>query len=89
LTARFKYLKPTKDEQVRLWTVLSKQNDIKLVGGVIEKTVAALPHLSGRDIKNLLKLAYVVSLKKGEQITPELITRLAKFKQTEDTGEIA
>jgi len=35
----------------------------------------------------LLKLAYVVSLKKGEPITPELIVKLAKFKQTEDGEE--
>lgn len=84
LTARFKYQQPTRDEQARLWAVLSGQNNIKLGDGVIEKTMTHLPHLSGRDIKNLLKLAFVVSLKRGEPITPELLAKLAKFKQTDD-----
>lgn len=87
LTARFKYKKPTTEEQRELWRILANQNEIKLGDEEIPKVMAALPHLSGRDIKNLLKLAYMVVLKNGGKVTAELLKKMAIFKQAEDSGE--
>jgi AAA+ superfamily predicted ATPase len=87
LTARFKYQKPSRDEQEQLWAVLSKQNGIEIPTAEINKIIEALPHLSGRDIKNLLKMAYVMSTKTGEPISAKMLSGISKFKQTEDEGE--
>jgi len=40
---------------------------------------------SGRDIKNLLKLANVVSIKRKQPITADLVKFLASFRQTQTT----
>lgn len=82
LTARFIYKNPDFHAQVRLWKVLAEQNGIKLAEADITPIVTKFDKLSGRDIKNLLKLAYVMSLKKSQPINVELIASIAKFRQT-------
>lgn len=84
LTARFIYQNPDYMSQMKLWKVLAGQNGIKLVDGDIKLIVDKYPKLSGRDIKNLLKLAYVVSLKNNSPVDLSLISSIAKFRQTSD-----
>ena len=83
-TARFRYKNPEPEDQVRLWKVLSAQNGIELPESEIRLVVARMSKLSGRDIKNLLKLAYVASLRKKEPVTAGLITFVERFKQSGD-----
>ena len=82
LTARFIYQNPDYHAQMRLWSVLAAQNGIKLAKEEIQPIVTKFDKLSGRDIKNLLKLAYVVSLKGNKPINLKLIETIAKFRQT-------
>ena len=82
LTARFIYTNPDFPAQMKLWSVLAAQNGIKLDVADIKPIVEEFDHLSGRDIKNLLKLAYVVSLKRNKPINYKLIESIAKFRQT-------
>ena len=85
LTARFRYKNPTADEQEQLWRVLASQNKIDLPESEIKVIVKSMRNLSGRDIKNLLKLAYVASLKKGSgKVSAETIKYVSRFKQSDD-----
>jgi AAA+ superfamily predicted ATPase len=85
LTARFRYKNPTADEQEQLWRVLASQNKIDLPESEIKVIVKSMQNLSGRDIKNLLKLAYVASLKKGSgKVSAETIKYVSRFKQSDE-----
>jgi SpoVK/Ycf46/Vps4 family AAA+-type ATPase len=81
LTARFRYTAPSKEDQTQLWRILADQNAIKLSDIEIGKIVKGTPNLSGRDIKNLLKLAFVAEIKSGKPITAETVARVSKFRQ--------
>jgi hypothetical protein len=83
LTARFRYKTPNQDDQEALWKILSSQNNIDLPAAEIPKLLKLLPGVSGRDIKNLLKLAYVVSSKKQQPITADMVKFLSGFRQTQ------
>lgn len=80
LTARFEYTMPSEAEQKELWRILGAQNGIALTNRQVTAIVKQLPDLSGRDIKNLLKLAIVASEDAGK-ITPELLERVSRFRQ--------
>ena len=81
LTARFQYENPSPDEQAELWRILSEQNGIVITKDEIMKVLSRHDHLSGRDIKNLLKMAYVISLRDGKmEITAEMVGFVAKFQ---------
>lgn len=81
-TARFAYDPPDKEDQFKLWKILSEQNRVELSDEDIRKIYESLPELSGRDIKNLLKLAMVASANKGDRVTPELVKFVSRFKQS-------
>jgi len=81
LTASITYAMPSEANQHKLWKILSGQNGVELSNRDLATIFASHPNLSGRDIKNLLKLASRVASAKGEKVTPELIKRVSKFKQ--------
>ncbi len=84
LTARFVYDKPEKSEQIQLWRILADQNNMNLSNADIEKIVKTTPNLSGRDIKNLLKLAFVSEIRSGNPITVNSVMKVLKFRQSID-----
>lgn len=84
VTARFRYKHPTPEEQIKLWRVLADQNGIELSDTEIKLIVAKHKDMSGRDIKNLLKLAYVAGMKRGTGVTAGLVDYVSRFKQSED-----
>lgn len=84
-TACFEYESPSDKDQVKLWKVMSEQNKVGLTDDEIAILVCKLPNLSGRDIKNLLKLSMVASAGKGCRITPDLVKFVSKFKQSGKT----
>jgi hypothetical protein len=51
---------------------------------VIKNFANAHPELSGRDVKNLLKLAMLISDARGEPITEKLLNFVKVFKPTTD-----
>lgn len=84
--ARIDYATPPQRDQARIWAILARGAGIPLPSKTIAEIVVAHPHLSGRDIKNLLKLANLVARAKGEPITKDTIDAVKKFKPTK-TGE--
>jgi len=84
ILATITYENPDEDLQTRLWRILADQNGIALSNAVIPKLVTALPECSGRDIKNLLKLASKVSKARGEPIDVPLVKTISKFSQSQE-----
>ena len=81
--ARIDYTNPSKVEQARIWHILAEQSGLKMGSGVAER-VAETYSLSGRDVKQLLKLAGLVSYaRKLPTIDFATIEYCMKFKPTE------
>jgi ATP-dependent 26S proteasome regulatory subunit len=86
--ARINYKYPPAEDLRRIWRILADVAKIPLTDKTIVKLVGMWPHLSGRDVKNLLKLAsLVVSARKAKEVTPEMITFVKTFKPTVDKDE--
>ena len=79
VTARISYENPGKEDSRKIWEILSAQNDIHMSKMDIDHLVEEL-FISGRDIKNLLKLAKMVATRKGVSVTESLIKKLYKFR---------
>src|SRR5204863_3588464 len=64
--ARIDYKIPTPPDQVRIWRTLADTAGLELDDREIKRIVDKFAGLSGRDIKNLLKLASMVSQSQGK-----------------------
>jgi SpoVK/Ycf46/Vps4 family AAA+-type ATPase len=80
--ARINYGCPSQSEQSEIWKVIADLNSIRLEAKDIAENVKRHPNLTGRDIKQLLKLAVLHSAKDGGIITPEVIDFVAQFQPT-------
>lgn len=83
-TARVPYSAPTPTEQARIWKVLAEANEINLPDKRIREITKAHQNLSGRDVKNLLKLADLLAHDRGTPIDVDLISEVKRFKPTTD-----
>lgn len=79
--ARIAYGLPDKNDQASIWKMLATHNGAELSDKEIATIVKTCGDHSGRDIKNLLKLAMM--LKPGEPVTVETIQYVKRFKPTE------
>jgi DNA polymerase III delta prime subunit len=84
--ARFDYSTPPLRDQAKIWAILARTADIKLPIPVIKEIIEKHQHLSGRDIKNILKLARRRAKRVGKDIDLEVVDFVKKFKPTK-TGE--
>lgn len=82
--ARIDYQLPAVDDQRRIWGILSEVAGVDIKPEVIEEILKVHNNLSGRDIKNLVKLAQLVSEARGQPITAETVNFVKKFKPTLD-----
>jgi hypothetical protein len=88
--ARLSYELPTEDLEAQIWQVLSRTAGAKISPENIRRIIsehkmkAGKCH-SGRDVKNLLKLAMLVE--KGKPITSETIEFVSKFRPWTDGKE--
>lgn len=80
--ARIDYPIPPPEDQTKIWLVLSEVMGIKVPRKVIDDLVKAHPSVSGRDVKNLLKLAKLVSEAKSQPVTFESVEFARRFKPT-------
>ena len=80
--ARIDYGYPSKDDQKRIWRVLADTAGIKLTDDAINQFVEKHTDFSGRDIKNILKLANLKAVAESKPITIEHIDYVAKFNPT-------
>ena len=81
-TARFEYEMPSVEDQIKIWKVMNEQNKVGLTDHEISRIVNEQPNLSGRDIKNLLKLSMVAAVNKKDRVTPEIVKFVSRFKQS-------
>ena len=79
--ARLSYKPPGKKDAARIWRVLADNSGIKIEDAVIEEVVRQPHKMTGRDIRNILKLA---ALMKGADkgITPRMVEYVRQFKPT-------
>jgi hypothetical protein len=82
--ARLTYGYPSAPDQESIWTVLSAGSGINISIHTIREIVAANKKLSGRDVKNLLKLAQLVSSVEGKPITAKSVQYVKQFKPTNE-----
>lgn len=80
--ARIDYRIPHVNDQKRIWRVMAEQNAVELSDETIDAIVDAHNDLSGRDIKNVLKLARLVSKTRKRPIDVEMISFVKRFKPT-------
>lgn len=81
-TARVPYDTPTQEDQIKIWRVLSDANDVDLNLAQIKEIAARNPKASGRDVKNLLKLAMLMAHESSKPIDADLIDEARVFKPT-------
>ncbi len=82
--AKLTYRAPTDDEQRRIWRILADGAGIAMGDKEIAAAVKANAGLSGRDVKNLLKLAALSS--RGKAVTAEAVEFVKQFKPTTTEG---
>jgi len=78
-TAWLKYDFPTPDELKSLWQILGKQYGVALSDRDIDLLIRDFPILSGRNIKNMLKLSRMLAAEKKAKVTTDTIRYCAKF----------
>lgn len=86
--ARIDYKVPDVGFQEQIWHVLSDLNEAHLSDEQIHQIVLQHDDLTGRDIKQLLKLASLVSANQGEEITPETINFVSQFRPTKVAKDV-
>lgn len=85
-TAHIRYEIPTPEELKRIWAVLSKQFGVKFTPTNIEELVERFPGISGRNVKNLLKLARLLAQKRNEPVSLKLVEHVARFIDLANAG---
>ena len=80
--ARVDYGMPGRRDQERIWKVLNDLNGTGLTDRAITQIAANHENLSGRDIKQLLKLAALWSANRGEEVNPDAIDFVRQFLPT-------
>lgn len=85
-TARIVYTIPSAESQKRIWGSLCASNGVKIKMAVIKDIVEKHP-MSGRDIKNVLKLCVAVGEDQGKPIDAALVGYVKQFKPTSTEGE--
>lgn len=80
--ARLDYKKPSPEDQKKIWRVLADASKVKLCDKTIDQIVSRSEGISGRDVKNLLKLASLLARSESKEITPDMVEFAKKFKPT-------
>jgi len=80
--ARIDYKYPTKEQQKKIWRILSDSSEIDLKDQVIKDFVDNNDDYSGRDIKNLLKLSNLRAKALKQEISADDIKYVTKFNPT-------
>lgn len=82
-TAWIKYKLPQPDLLIQIWEVLSKQYKVYLTDDVIRKLATDIPKISGRTVRNLLKLVKALDYDntEDEKSSAENYARLMKASQ--------
>lgn len=79
---RMSYVLPTADRQSEIWRNLAAVNKIELSEKAIADFVAKHPRVSGRDVKNILKLASIRSKMRSEPVDLAALEFALQYKPT-------
>ena len=74
------YDPPTKEEQKEIWKILSTEFGIKLSKKMIDSIVDEYDYLTGREIKNSLKLAALYAERMELKMSLDVINSVAKYQ---------
>lgn len=80
--ARVDYEHPTEIQQVEIWKILAASSGIKLSDDIIKNFTEKHNEFSGRDIKNILKLANLKAINDDSSITFETLDYVKRFNPT-------
>jgi ATPase family associated with various cellular activities (AAA) len=83
-TAWVKYELPNAKLLIQIWEVLSKQYSVELTDQDVFRLIRDLPSLSGRSVRNILKLA---SLLHGKQATADSCRQVSKYQAIENESQ--
>ncbi len=88
-TAHIRYDKPTKENLIKIWHILSDQFEAKIPDAVIKSAVKMFPNISGRDVKNLVKLSKLLATRQKKKIDIDLIEYISHFQtlSSNDSGK--
>lgn len=78
-TAHIQYEMPTEENQMKIWRVLADEYRVDMTDKLIKEVVETFPNLSGRDIKNHLKLGKLLALKMEKPVDLQLFTYIHKY----------
>jgi hypothetical protein len=81
--ARIGYTTPSQEDQKRIWQTLSLTSGVAIADKEIDIIVKQHEGLSGRDVKNLLKLAGIVAKARGTPVDSDIVKYVKRFKPTE------
>jgi hypothetical protein len=85
--ARLDYGIPSQADQAKIWRILADVAGLSMTTKTISEIVIRYPLLSGRDVKQLLKLASLVTRSKGEtEITTATVEFVKRFKPSNGDG---
>lgn len=85
LTAHVKYEIPDGEDRNKLWRILSKQYQVPMSEEMVEKAVKQFPKVSGRSIRQMLRLSKFVADKMfGGRVTLKSLQFAAKFHNFSD-----
>lgn len=74
------YLPPSEADSRRLWALLAAQLHAELSPALVDELVAAYPGISGRDIKELLKLTTKFCRQRGLPLSAPTFAQCAVFR---------
>ena len=80
--ARIDYAKPSVADQQTIWTIMNAINEVGLELPEIDAILQEHNDLTGRDIKQLIKLATLWSASQGEPVSPATIGFVKQFMPT-------
>lgn len=80
-TVRLEFKRPDSDAQRDIWRNLITENGLKVPEKVINEIVAKHT-MSGRDIKNTLKLCAMVARERKSEITAAMVAEMLRFRPT-------
>ena len=75
-----RYKPPNEEEQEKIWAILAKEFNVKLKPSLIMKIVKEFNYLTGREIKNFLKLAVLYAERMNEEVNLKVFKTVSKYQ---------
>lgn len=87
-TAWIRYDLPDREKAIQIWNVLAKQYKVKLTEDDITKLVdePSFKRVSGRTVKNLLRLGKLMSTRKRESVSVKMLVYVSQFIDLEPSS---